>query len=146
MDENMPAHDFSRLSSFDFEELICDLLQAEWRARLEIFTAGRDSGIDPRAFADGANETIIQCKHVPGSTFSQLLSHLRREELPKVKALAPKRYVLVSSIGLTPENKKALVKLFHPYPRTAARSCIENYSIRYWLLSTARQVTSGTRY
>lgn len=32
----MPSHDFGRLFSFDFEELICDLLQAEWRTRLEI--------------------------------------------------------------------------------------------------------------
>jgi len=32
------------------------------------------------------------------------------------------------------------------FPRTAARSCIENYSIRYWLLSRARQITIGTRY
>jgi hypothetical protein len=26
----MPAHDFGRLSSSDFEELACDLLQAKW--------------------------------------------------------------------------------------------------------------------
>jgi Restriction endonuclease len=87
----MPAHHFSRLSSFDFEELLFDLLQAEWKTRLEIFTAGRDSGIDLRAFSDTADEAIIQCKHTPGGTFAKLLSHLRREELPKVGALAPKR-------------------------------------------------------
>ena len=53
----MPAHDFNRLFSFDFEELICDLLQAEWETRLEIFMPGRDSGIDLRALPRFTAET-----------------------------------------------------------------------------------------
>jgi hypothetical protein len=151
MDNRMSAHDFSRLSSFDFEELVCDLLQAEWRTRLEIFTPGPDSGIDLRAFVDSTKETIIQCKHVPGSTFAQLLSHLRREELPKVKVLGPARYVLIVSIGLTPENKRTLTKLFHPYlrrqtdilGRTEINSLlrrhknVETNNFKLWLTSTA---------
>jgi hypothetical protein len=41
----MPVHDFNRLFSYDFEELICDLLRAEWKTRLEIFTAGPATGL-----------------------------------------------------------------------------------------------------
>jgi hypothetical protein len=147
----MPAHDFNRLSSFDFEELICDLLQAEWKTRLEIFTPGRDNGIDLRAFADSKTETIIQCKHAPNTSFASLLSQLRREELPKVTALGPNRYVLVTSLGLTPENKKTLVKLFQPYLRRQAdifgrteinallrrHPKVETNNFKLWLTSTA---------
>src|SRR4051812_666 len=103
----MPAHDFGRLSSFDFEELAADLLRADWNVDLEIFTAGRDTGIDLRAFSDSGRETIVQCKHMPNTSFAKLLAHLRKEELPKVRAQAPKRYVLVTSLGLTPQNVKA---------------------------------------
>ena len=60
----MPAYDFARLTSFDFEELTCDLLQAEWRVRLESFTPGRDSGIDLRGYSDTKREVIVQCKHL----------------------------------------------------------------------------------
>lgn len=146
----MPAYDFARLSSFDFEELTCDLLQAEWRARLESFTAGRDSGIDLRGYTDTKHEAIIQCKHLAGSNFQKLHSLLRREELPKVKKLAPKRYVVVTSVGLTPENKKKLVKLFHPYIRRQSdiigrselnsllrrHKAVETANFKLWLTST----------
>lgn len=147
----MPTHDFSRLSSFDFEEFVCDLIQAEWRTRLEIFTAGRDSGIDLRAFTDSKRETIIQCKHMPGSTFRKLLAQLRKDELPKIKTLAPSRYVLVTSLGLTPANKKSLVTLLHPYLKRQkdiiARNelnallrrhpKVETSNFKLWLTSTA---------
>ncbi|GLR84039.1 restriction endonuclease [Bradyrhizobium iriomotense] len=111
----MPAYDFTRLSAFDFEELALDLLQADWKTGLEIFTPGPDAGIDLRAFSDTKRETIIQCKHTPHTSFAKLLSHLKKEELPKVRALAPNRYVLFTSLGLTPANTKALVQLFKPY-------------------------------
>lgn len=147
----MPTYDFSRLSSFDFEELVADLLRADWNVDLEVFTPGRDTGIDLRAFADSQKETIVQCKHMPNTSFSKLLSHLRKEELPKVRALAPKRYVFVTSFGLTPENTKALVQLFKPflkrqsdvYGRGRINSLlrrhkdVETNNFKLWLTSTA---------
>ena|SRR6266568_9503859 len=96
----MPTHDFASLSSYDFQELIRDLLQAEWRTRLESFTAGPDAGIDLRAFTATRGETIIQCKHFVSGRFRDLLSHVRRSELPKIKAVAPQRYVFATSRGL----------------------------------------------
>ncbi|MGY3692210.1 hypothetical protein ACVIGA_002290 [Bradyrhizobium sp. USDA 3240] len=147
----MPTYDFSRLSSFDFEELVADLLRAEWNVDLEVFTPGRDSGIDLRAFADTQKETIVQCKHMPNTSFSKLLSHLRKVEHPKVRALAPKRYVFVTSLGLTPENTKALVQLFKPFLRRQSdvygrsringllrrHKDVETNNFKLWLTSTA---------
>src|SRR5580698_11540276 len=99
----MATYDFSRLSSYDFEELIRDLLQAEWRLRLESFKPGADSGIDLRCLT-GKNNIIVQCKHFTQSGYQKLLSQLRKDELPKIHKLAPTRYVLVTSVPLSPKN------------------------------------------
>lgn len=147
----MPSYDFTRLSAFDFEELILDLLQADWKTSLEIFTPGPDAGIDLRAFSDSKVETIVQCKHMPQTTFSKLLAYLKKEELPKVRALAPKRYVLATSLGLTPGNTKALVKLFKPFLKRQSdvygrdrinallrrHKKVEAANFKLWLTSTA---------
>ncbi|MCH8868245.1 MAG: restriction endonuclease, partial [Chloroflexi bacterium] len=100
-------YDFKMLSSQDFEELTRDLLQKEWKVRLEAFKTGRDSGIDLRySTIESQTETVIvQCKHYAVSGYDSLYRQLRTEELPKVKALSPERYVLVTSVGLTPGNK-----------------------------------------
>jgi Restriction endonuclease len=111
----MPRHDLSKLSNHDLEELSRDLLQAEWDVALEAFTTGRDSGIDLRRATASEGTTIIQCKHYAASGYRKLLSHLRNEELPKVIELKPNRYVLVTSVGLTPGNKEAIKKLFAPF-------------------------------
>lgn len=113
------TYDFSRLSSLDFEELTHDLLQAEWGVRLESFKTGRDNGIDLRSISADDGDTIVQCKEYSGSGLSALLSHLRSKELPKIRALAPARYVLVTSVGLTPHNKDELFSALAPFVRSS---------------------------
>jgi len=39
---------FERLSHYDFELLVADLLSAEWDVRVESFPAGPDGGVDLR--------------------------------------------------------------------------------------------------
>ncbi|MCW0217464.1 MAG: restriction endonuclease, partial [Prosthecobacter sp.] len=102
-------------SPADFEELVGDLLSASWGKRLERFTAGKDGGIDLRCLSLGGQDVIVQCKHTPGMTFQALFNALKKDELPKVKVLAPSRYVLVLSQGLTPANKTKLFKLLSPF-------------------------------
>ncbi len=112
-------YDFSKLSGLDFEELVHDLLQVEWGRRLELFRVGRDGGVDLRGL-EGADRLVVQCKNYQGSTFAALRAKIRDEELPKVRQLAPMRYVLVTSLELTVRQKDELVALLHPYARTAA--------------------------
>lgn len=110
----MSGYTFHSLSDADFEELCRDLLQASLQLRVQSFTKGRDGGIDLlNASRDG--DTIVQCKHYCRSDFSKLKSKVEREELPKLKKLKPNRYILCTSIGLTPDNKKALVAILKPY-------------------------------
>lgn len=151
MGVTMTAYDFQRLSPYDFEELVRDLLQAEWNVRLESFTAGRDSGIDLRCLRGPNDNVIVQCKHTAGSTFAHLFRSLRDNELPKVQALQPTRYLVVTSAGLTPANKDAIVALFHPHIGNATdvlgrddlenllrrNSKVEVANFKLWLTSTA---------
>jgi hypothetical protein len=111
----MPRYDFTSLSSHDFEELVRDLLQAEWDIALEAFKTGRDAGIDLRYARPASGTTIIQCKHYAASGFRKLLAHLRDCERPKVERLAPSRYVIVTSVSLTPGNKDDIVHALQPY-------------------------------
>lgn len=111
----MSGRDFKQLSSRDFEEVTRDLLQAEWSVALEAFKTGRDQGIDLRHIAVDKTATIIQCKHYAGSGYAKLVTHLRSNELEKVKKLNPKRYVLVTSVELSPKNKEVIAELFAPY-------------------------------
>ena len=145
----MTTYDFSRLSSLDFEELVHDLLSAEWQIRLETFTSGRDGGIDLRH--TGVGHTIVQCKHYAASGFTALLNHLRHKELPKVEKLAPQRYVLVTSVPLTPPNKDQLISAMAPFIKATSdiiggteiegllrrHGDIEKTHYKLWLTSTA---------
>jgi hypothetical protein len=111
----MSRYDYSNLSSQDLEELTRDLLQAEWNQWLESFKTGRDKGIDLRYSHPIQKTTIIQCKHYLGSGFTKLLRHLTDEEKPKIAKLAPQRYVLVTTVPLSPANKDAILKGLSPY-------------------------------
>jgi hypothetical protein len=105
----MSRYGFSALSSQDFEDLCRDLLQAEWSVRLEAFKSGRDQGIDLRHIRAGDGATIIQCKHFLRSGVTKLLGHLSKVERSKIEKLKPARYVLVTSVSLTPGNKDAIL-------------------------------------
>jgi hypothetical protein len=116
----MPTYDFRSLSPQDFEEITRDLLQAEWGVAIEAFKTGRDRGIDLRYAKPGSAATIVQCKHYAGSTISKLLGHLQDDELSKVKLLRPDRYVVVTSLGLTPAAKDKVVAVMSPFIKSTA--------------------------
>ncbi|TCP55500.1 restriction endonuclease [Tumebacillus sp. BK434] len=113
----MSKYDFTSLSDFDFEILTRDLLQCELQLTLESFKNGRDNGIDLRYSRRKKNEIIIQCKHYSGSGYSQLKQAVNKE-VEKVRKLNPKRYILVTSLGLTPANKDELLETLKPYCKT----------------------------
>ena len=111
----MTSYDFRGLSAAEFEHLVRNLLQLELKLRLESFATGRDGGIDLRhAPCKSASGLIVQCKHYVGSGWSKLQTHLR-SEANKVTKLSPDRYVLATSVGLTPANKNEIVEIFSPF-------------------------------
>ncbi len=146
----MARYDFKSLSPQDFEELTRDLLQAEWGVALEAFKTGRDRGIDLRCSLLGSGATIVQCKHFAASTFSNLQSQLRTSELPKVQRLQPKRYIVVTSLGLSPADKDKVIETMRPFilctsdvigaddldGLLARHPAIERANFKLWLTST----------
>ena len=146
----MARYDFKSLSHQDFEELMRDLLQAEWGVALEAFKTGRDQGVDLRYARIESAATIIQCKHYAASTFSKLLSHLRNDELPKVKRLQPRRYVVAASLGLSVGEKDKIVAALSPFVLIpydvlgvddingllSRHSSVERANFKLWLTNT----------
>jgi hypothetical protein len=147
----MSRYTFTSLSPQDFEELVRDLLQAEWNVAIEAFKTGRDGGIDLRYAPAHDGATIVQCKHYAASSYSKLLSHLRNVELPKVVRLSPARYVVVSSVSLSPANKDDIVAAMQPFIRgpkdvlgaqdleglLSRHPTVEKANFKLWLTSTA---------
>lgn len=147
----MPTYNYAALSPQDFEEVSRDLLQAEWNVTLEAFKAGRDSGIDLRYSVSAGGATVIQCKHYLKSGFGALLRHLRDAELPKVSKLNPSRYVVITTVGLTPENKQSIIAALAPFVKSPAdvigaddidgllskHPSIERANFKLWLTSTS---------
>ncbi len=107
-------YDFKSLSSYDFELLVRDLLQKKVGVIFESFKSGRDKGIDLRYSENKQNNIIVQCKHYAGTGVRGLIASLKKE-VKKVNKLQPVRYIVATSVGLTPENKKNILKMFTPY-------------------------------
>jgi hypothetical protein len=70
----VPKFNCDNLSPQDCEEVVRDLLQADWNIILESFREGRDSGIDLRYAAAHDATTIVQCKRYGRSGYTKLLN------------------------------------------------------------------------
>ncbi|MBK6609129.1 MAG: restriction endonuclease [Leptospiraceae bacterium] len=108
-------YNFSTLNDRDLEELARDLLSKKLGFYFQSFKSGRDKGIDLRySTLNSENEIIVQVKHFIGSTFSNLKSVFKNDELEKIKKLNPKRYLVVTSLSLNPEEKKIIKDILNP--------------------------------
>ncbi|MEW2272044.1 hypothetical protein [Streptomyces griseofuscus] len=93
----------------------------------------------------------MQCKHWPRATQKKLIGRLIKDELPKVRALAPDRYIVATTVGLTVGGKDELRSAFAPYVRSTGDLCgldeivaellrhpdLVRRHFRLWLSSTA---------
>jgi hypothetical protein len=112
--------DFEELSDYDFEQVVADLLEAEWKVRVERFPKGPDRGTDLRVLGPtgaplsltGEEVLIVQCKHRPRSTLAAIRKELEQESR-KPAASRATRYVLVTSARLSVKNKGEIVTIFN---------------------------------
>ena len=127
----MADYDFTAcLSPLDFELLSKDLLEAALGIQFENFSEGRDKGIDLRyapvrshgraVFKSESSrslrkppELIVQCKRY--SSFASLKSELKNKELSKITKLNPARYILTTSVSLSPQQAEELKALLSPF-------------------------------
>ncbi|WGL54616.1 restriction endonuclease [Kluyvera intermedia] len=109
----MKEYDFRALNDKEFERLTIDLLSQREKTTIERFKPGRDGGIDGYYFS--SEVVIIQAKHYVNTGYKGLLRTLRNEELDKVKKINPDRYIIITSVGLSPANKQEIMNLFSPF-------------------------------
>jgi hypothetical protein len=108
------AYDFRALSPTDFEDLVASLFEEEFGLRVEAFGRGPDSGIDLRFAATRKGKGIVQAKHLIDTGFSGLLQTLKKEK-DKVAKLKPERYILATSVPMTPARKAKIIDVLSPY-------------------------------
>lgn len=112
----MSNYDFSTLNDKDFEELVLDLLNAQFKLDLQSFKVGKDKGVDLRYSSSVNNNSIVvQAKHYFKSGFSQLKSSIQQKEVQNAGNLKPDRYIFVTSMELSNPQKDEIKKLFEPY-------------------------------
>jgi hypothetical protein len=111
----MSSHDFKGLHDKEFEALCADLLGVSMSIRFERFKSGPDQGVDARCFEACGGEIILQCKHRPAPSITDLAGHLRDKEQLKAEKLHPARYLLAVSHSLSRVNKARLVQSMHPH-------------------------------
>ena len=109
----MVEYDFLILQPNEFENLTRDLLQKREGVFIESFTIGRDGGIDLRFTSPkGKRQVIVQAKRYKDYA---KLKNVLKDEVAKVRKLNLDRYILSTSVGLTPENKTEIMTMFSPY-------------------------------
>ena len=107
----MPDYSFETLTANEFELLTRDLLQKEFELVLENFKEGTDQGIDLRGILKNNNsQMIIQCKHWRESSFSNLKTYCKNNELEKVQNLKPDRYIFVTSTKILSKIEGQYIK------------------------------------
>lgn len=110
------SYDFSVLNDKEFEILARDILNRKFSLDLQDFKIGKDRGKDLR-FSTPLNKdaVVVQAKNYSKSGTKKLLRDLKSEELPKVKEFKPDRYIIVTSVELSNQNKDELYNYFIPY-------------------------------
>lgn len=147
----MDQFDLGRLTDFDFEAVCKDIFEARLGVDLELFSPGRDEGVDLRYFGSNNSQLIIQCKHWSRSARSALVRHMKKVELPKVRRIGPARYILATTVEMTKMSKDSIATTLNPYmagpsdcfgvheivSALGANPQIVQRHLRLWLSSTA---------
>src|SRR5216683_6236329 len=145
----MARYDFDALTPYDFELVVRDLFQERLGRQLETFTPGRDSGIDVRYLGRRGSKIVIQCKKWRGEAWAKLQAAMKIEK-PKMDKLKPSRYILATTVEMTPDRKKELHAILKPwmkspndvYGRDDVNNLLRDYPqvegrhFKLWLAST----------
>lgn len=108
----MKDYNFLNLSAFEFENITRDILQKKLGVFIESFTTGKDDGIDLRAAKSKDSSIIIQAKRY--SKYSDLKTSVKKEASNLIGKNI-KRYILSTTVGLTPANKTEIKEIFKPF-------------------------------
>jgi len=110
----MANFDFNVLSPHEFECLARDILEIrEAPLKFRTYAPGRDGGIDISCINSALN-IAGQVRLYQRNNFSKLKLSLKKE-LEKVKQINPDRYILITSVSLSPAQETAIVGILGKY-------------------------------
>lgn len=128
----MPDYDFSILDDYEFELLCRDLFNEEQRIivksnnglpggkiiSFQSFKRGKDGGID--LYYEDNTDTVIGQVKLSRGKFPDLFTALQKKvngknEADKVKDKKPSKYVFMTSVSLSLQNKNKLKDFFSPF-------------------------------
>ena len=109
----MRALDLVRINDREFETLCAEVLSVKLGVDVKQGRPGPDGGIDGLFSVDGCPGGVMQAKHYRGSGIRALISRLKNVEVQKAEASKAKRYVLMTSCSLGPQDRNEILGLFH---------------------------------
>ena len=109
----MSKFTFQNLSPFDFEMLCKEIIEYKTKKKFEAFTIGRDGGTDLRC-SEKTKKIIVQCKHYEKTGYNGLKTTIKNER-KSVAKLNPSKYIIMTSVGLTPDNKDEIKTILSPF-------------------------------
>lgn len=107
----MTSVNLASIDEREFEMLCDDLVGQKLSVEVKRGKRGPDGGIDG-FFTWKGGFGVVQAKHYQGTGFAGLLGKLKNAELKRAQALEASRYILMTSCGLTPDNRIAIKELF----------------------------------
>lgn len=110
----MPKYDFHNLMEpHEFQRFAVDIIDTREKTHFEVFSEGKDLGIDAYKKTKNGITTIVQAKRT--EDFKDLLKVLKNSELAKIKKLNPDRYILITSSAISKTQKPKIIELLSPY-------------------------------
>lgn len=108
------------LNDKEFEDLCKDLLDIVYGVNFQLFKAGKDGGVDLLFSGIRGNEIVVQVKHYNSSSFAQLKRKLKGSELENIKKMCPEpaKYVLATSLKLSPKQTDEIKNILFPFVRS----------------------------
>lgn len=102
---------YNNLSPERFQDLAIDIIEKREEITFEVFAKERDQGIDARGTK--ANKIVImQAKR--NNEYYNLRKTLKKEA-EKIKKINPDRYILITTIKMTPGRKEEIKQYFKSY-------------------------------
>ena len=105
-------YNLKNLQWLEFEELCCDVLGEFLKVPVKRGKVGRDGGKDGQVFSDDG-EIVLQVKHYAESGSRSLIGRLKRNEVPKAEWISAKRYIIMTSCELSPNDRDEVFEAYH---------------------------------
>lgn len=114
----MRVMDLTRITDREFETLCAEVLGMKLGVDVKQGRPGPDEGVDGLFNVDGLPGGVMQAKHYLGSGVRVLINRLRNFEVQKAGETNARRYVLMTSCSLGPQDRNLILDIFHGIIRT----------------------------